>query len=517
MSARRNKPGKSAAKKAESKHPKASEPTETETDADADADADAETDSESESESEAEPEPVKKPAPATAKAKPKPATRTIPMGEPRSLTEVTGALRTLSERLWFRVALGVVLACIHLFLFRQAAHSRLDLPFDTDPDATLEFSDLHAPATRGQPRQPHHWSRLIVSRFDAQHYEGTASRGLSACPTDPATATGGEYLDCGLGWLPGYGWAGGAVSAVTGMQVDYSLVFLSVVCAILLNVLWVSKTMVDRLGRFEAYAVLLAFNFYPDAFYLVTPLTEAAVLVLALGGFIAICNERWILASVLVGACTALRMPTVAFAMALDCVLLYVAWQRYKDKAPQWWKPLIGIPLSGWGQWLTMLVLQLKLGNWLAFFSARKAFGDENRMGRLVDVQYWLQGLTAQNMDMVIFIALLAIIALTWRRVVAKFTRTENIFLVVSSAVTIFLVPISPLHWWGITRYMMLCPLAFLGMGTMARYHRSLFVLWFVLCCAFYWHVELCQYITQGDQHICPCSGRTELRLPFAS
>jgi len=514
MSARRNKPGKSAAKKAESKNPKpaapavepvrSAEPDDEADEADADADDDADADQADEDDPEAKP--VAKAAPAARRAKP----ASIAMGQPRSLAEVTGSLSALSDRLWFRVAVGVFLACIHLFMFRQAAHSRLDLPFDTDPDATLEFSDLHAPATRGQPRQPHHWSRLVVSRFDAQHYEGTAARGLSACPTDPATATGGEYLDCGLGWLPAYGWA-------TGMQVDYSLVFMSVLCAIILNVLWVSKTMVQRLGRFEAWAVLLAFNFYPDAFYLVTPLTEAAVLVLALGGFIAICHERWILASVLIGACTSLRMPTVAFAMALDLVLLYVAWQRYKAQAPKWWKPLIGLPLSGWGQAMTMLVLQLKLGNWAAFFSARKAFGDENRMGRLVDVQYWLQGLTAQNMDMVMLFALLAIIALTWRRVAAKFTTTQNIFLVVSSAVTIFLVPISPLHWWGITRYMMLCPLAFLGMGTMARHHRGLFVLWFVLCCAFYWHVELCQYVTQGDQHVCPCSGRTELHLPIAS
>ena len=64
---------------------------------------------------------------------------------------------------------------------------------------------------------------------------------------------------------------------------------------------------------------------------------------------------------------------------------------------------------------------------------------------------------------------------------------------------------------------MMLCPLAFLGMGVMGKQHRGLFVLWFLLCIAWYWHVELCGYITQGDNSVCPCSGRLELHLPIKS
>jgi hypothetical protein len=64
---------------------------------------------------------------------------------------------------------------------------------------------------------------------------------------------------------------------------------------------------------------------------------------------------------------------------------------------------------------------------------------------------------------------------------------------------------------------MMLCPLAFLGMGVMARKHTAVFVLWIVLCGAFYWHVELCGYITQGNPVACPCLGRMEFGMPFGS
>ncbi len=502
MSGRRNKASKGVRQEPKAEPARAAKAAEAEADDDDDDDEDEDDD---EAEAEAQ-------APAAGSGK-KPAPK-LSAGPPRDLR---GMVDGLLDKRWFQLGLATFLACIHLFMFAQAGHSRLGLPFNDAPGEELVFNDLHAPATRGQPRQPTHWSRLIVSRFDAQHYEGTAVRGLTACPTDASTATGGQYLDCGLGWLPAYGWVGGAVSAVTGFEPDYALVLTSVLCAIVLNMLWVSRTMVKRLGKFEAYAVLIAWNFYPDAFYLVTPLVEAAVMALAIGGFIALCNERWVLSAFLIGACTALRMPTAAFAIALGCTLLFVAWQRREAKTPQWWRPLLGLPLCGWGQFLTMLVLQVRLGNWLAFFSARKAFGDENRSSRLTDPVYLIQGFTAQNMDMVIFVALLAIIALTFRRTIAKFAKPEAMFLVIASVVTIFLVILAPLHWWGITRYMMLCPLAFLGMGIMARAHKGLFVLWFVLCCAFYWHVEICNYITQGDAKVCPCSGRTELHMPFAS
>jgi len=97
---------------------------------------------------------------------------------------------------------------------------------------TIAFTDPKAPALGPIPRQPPNWSRLVVSRFDAQHYIGTALRGLSACPTDPAKADGYIYLQCGLGWLPAYGAAGGVVSDVTGLEPDYALTLLSVLCAI---------------------------------------------------------------------------------------------------------------------------------------------------------------------------------------------------------------------------------------------------------------------------------------------
>ncbi len=76
---------------------------------------------------------------------------------------------------------------------------------------------------------------------------------------------------------------------------------------------------------------------------------------------------------------------------------------------------------------------------------------------------------------------------------------------------------IAPLRWWGITRYSLLCPLTFLGVGWLSRRHKGLVVLWLILSLLFYWHLELCGYISQGDPKVCPCMGRMEFSLPISS
>ena len=109
------------------------------------------------------------------------------------------------------------------------------------------------------------------------------------------------------------------------------------------------------------------------------------------------------------------------------------------------------------------------------------------------------------------------VLALTAREVLKRFDQVEGMFLIVASGMTAILSIVAPLQYWGITRYLMLCPLAFFGIGVMAKKHTALFVVWCILCAAFYWHVELCGYITQGNPTICPCLGKMEFGMPFGS
>ena len=426
-------------------------------------------------------------------------------------------LEQWSMRRWFQVALATGLALLHLFAFAQAGQSRLQVPFNTNPGEHIQYVDPMAPSLGPFPRQPPHWSRLIVSRFDTQHYVGFALRGLSSCPTDPTKTDGWGYLNCGLGWLPAYGTVGGLVSSATGMEPDVALTVMAVLAAIILNLLWICPTMVKRMGRFEAFAILIAWNCYPSAWTLVAPMTESAVLALAIGGFVMLCNERWVWSALLVGACTALRLPTASFAFALGCCLLYAAWERRRAGTAQWWRPLLAVPFCGWGQFLTMAVFQIKLGNWHAFFDARFAFGDHNRLGRLIEPTYYVKGFQSQCADMVIYLGMIAVMIVTWRRVLSKLNRVETMFIVVSSLTTAVLAVAAAMQYWGITRYMLLCPLAFMGMGTVARQHRVLFVMLLAVWVGFYWHLELCSYVTQGDPKLCPCLGRIELHIPWQS
>ncbi|MDB4956279.1 MAG: putative integral rane protein [Myxococcales bacterium] len=426
-------------------------------------------------------------------------------------------LDRLASTTLFRIAIAGLLTCLHLLVFRYAGQDRLELPFNSAPNEAPYYSDPDASSIRGIPRQPHHWSRLIVSRWDAQHYIGFAIRGITACPTDGETATDLQYLECGLAWLPAYGVVGGAVSDVTGMPADITLFMMSILAALIVNLLWTSRAIVERLGRLETYATLVAFNIFPTAFYLVTPYTESATLALVLAGFVLLMRDRWVLAGLFVGAATALRATAVGFAAGLATAAAIAAYRRRKSGDPKWWRPALAIPLAGWGQLVQLLVLKIVVGDAKAYLRAREAFGDERHYTRLFDPEWYVQGFTAQHMDSVMLLGCIAIVGLTCREVFRRFKLEESIYLAVSMAVTVMISIVSVHEYWGLNRYLLLCPLVFIGTGTLVRKHYVVLGLWLVLCAAIYWHVELCSYIAQGDSRICPCLGRIEYWFPFRS
>ena len=427
-------------------------------------------------------------------------------------------LATWPAKRWFQMIVATLLTLAHLFAFAHAGKTRLGIPFDLAPGAHLEFADPNADALGPVPRQPAKWSRLVVSRYDTQHYVSFALRGLSSCPTDPTqpdVARG--YLNCSLGWLPAYGVVGGLVSDATGLEPDVALTLVSVLSAIMLNFLWLCPTMVSRIGRFETYALVIAWNCYPGAWSLVAPVTESLTLVIGIGAFIMLCKQRWWWASFLVGASTAFRIPTAGFAFAMGCALLLAAYEQRKVGAKRWWMPILAASLCGWGQFLEMAVFQWKLHNWHAFFDARFAFGDKSRWDRLIDVTYYLRGFQSQCGDMIVFMSVITMTVLGARRALAGFKRVEGLFLIISSVFTVVVSIMGASQYWGITRYMMLCPLAFMSAANVAKRHRVLFVMWLLFCVSIYWHFELCNYVTQGDRAACPVLGRMELSMPWKS
>ena len=111
--------------------------------------------------------------------------------------------------------------------------------------------------------------------------------------------------------------------------------------------------------------------------------------------------------------------------------------------------------------------------------------------------------------------ATFAIVALTAREVVKRLAPTEATFVIVASAVAIILAVITPTDYWGQTRLLLSCLLAFFGLGVLASKYPYLFVPWCVLSLAFYWHVDVCDYVTQGNRGACPSLGHPELAIPL--
>ena len=426
-------------------------------------------------------------------------------------------LAELAPKRSFRIAVAAAFVLGHLVAFTVAGHTRLHLPFNSAPGQEIYYSDPDAHALMPAPRQPHYWSRLIVSRWDSQHYIGFAVRGLTACPKG---GTGQQFLSCGLAWMPTLGLLAGAVTDATGAPPDYVLLVFSMIAALVINLLWTSRTMVKQLGLFEAYAALVAFNVFGSAFYVVTPYNEACVFACMLGGYICLANGRWLRAGALIGAATALRPTAVGFAAGFGCAALVAAWQARKAAAPRWWRPLVAIPLAGWGQLVMMAIFAIMLGDAKAYVHAQFAFGGANaglHGHRFLEAPFYLLSFTSQHMDGVLLFGSLAVIALTVRELAAKLPRPELTFLAVASAAMAILPMAALWGYWGLNRYLLMCPLIFVAAGVLARKHRALFVLWLVACVAIYWHVELCSYISHGDPRVCPCLGRMQFTMSFES
>jgi hypothetical protein len=71
--------------------------------------------------------------------------------------------------------------------------------------------------------------------------------------------------------------------------------------------------------------------------------------------------------------------------------------------------------------------------------------------------------------------------------------------------------------YWGLNRYLLLCALTYFSAGVLVKKLPVAYVLWLLLTLIFYWNIEMCSYVSQGDPHVCPCFGHMEFTMPFAS
>jgi hypothetical protein len=111
--------------------------------------------------------------------------------------------------------------------------------------------------------------------------------------------------------------------------------------------------------------------------------------------------------------------------------------------------------------------------------------------------------------------ATFGIIALTARQAVKRLAPAEATYVIVASTMAVVLAVVTPVDYWGQTRLLLTCMLAFFGLGILARSYIYLFIPWCVLSLAFYWQVDVCDYVAQGNHATCPSLGQTELSMPL--
>ncbi|MBV8757658.1 MAG: hypothetical protein JO257_10295, partial [Deltaproteobacteria bacterium] len=267
------------------------------------------------------------------------------------------------------------------------------------------------------------------------------------------------------------------------------------------------------------YGALFAFNLFSSSFYLVTPYNEAWTFALMLAAFLCVTKAQWFRAAALIGAATALRPAAAGIVFGFGCTVLYAVWQARKAGEKRWWLPLASLPLATWGQLVMMGLFWISIGDPKAYVHAQVAFAYPDgglHFHRFIEPLWYFKSLSMQHIDGVAILGSIGIIALMAKDVAAKLPRVEMIFLSVVSAAMAFLPLSADTQYWGLNRYMLMCPLIFIAAGELAVRRRAVYVLWLLLGAFLYWHIEMCSYIAHGDPHICPCLGKVEFTMPIS-
>ncbi|HLK37648.1 MAG TPA: hypothetical protein VKU41_12900, partial [Polyangiaceae bacterium] len=122
-----------------------------------------------------------------------------------------GRLERLAVTLPFRIGVAIAILAVHLALLAHLGQERFGYPF---LDASAPAPLFNHPATDPAPA---HWERLVVSRWDSEHYIALGLRGYKECKSRDELGPG-QFPDspaCELNFYPGYAFLGAAVVAVS--------------------------------------------------------------------------------------------------------------------------------------------------------------------------------------------------------------------------------------------------------------------------------------------------------------
>lgn len=409
-------------------------------------------------------------------------------------------IETFARSLPVRLLLPAVFLVLHLVALTALARVRFGRPFNSSPHSPPAFTH---PATE---LVPPNWRRLVVSRWDAQHYIELALRGYQPCA--PRAELGptkhpDDNLACQLNFFPGYAYMGRAVAAVARMPIDYALLGVSLLASYLAMFLWTSRAMVESLGFATTYLSLVLLNVFTTGYALVTVQTEPTALLATVGAFVLLHHRKYALGALCAGATGVIRPTGVATGMAFALALL-VATIQERPRLRVWvWRLFLGL-VAGWGILALFAFWQIRFGDPLIYSHARTRYYHyvPNPLALLVPKYSWLsESIWAAPNEGLWLAAGLFIFALGHRSALARVPLPGRVYWY---ALFVFVVGVAAagqveIAFAGLSRYLLLALPMFFAAAAALRRHPIALGLWIAFSAIHYWSVNACFYVGHGE------------------
>jgi hypothetical protein len=354
-----------------------------------------------------------------------------------------------------------------------------------------------------------HYKRLVVSSWDSGSYILHAMRGFSLCPGEDLSPAHHAHVDyaglirrCNVTFFPLYGQVGGWISRLTHIPVDWSLFLLTVACAIGALYLLTSPAIVSAVGATQAVLAVYLFAIFPGAFYMATVLTEAPMLLCAVGAFVALRRKRYLLGGCLAGIATALHFRGIGVGAAYGAALVVSVVTDMPRTRLEWARRVAAALTCCSGVVALFAFYAIRFHDPLIYFHAVMAVrwvppGADGTAA--YSIMASLKAPYAGPM-----IAMLAVLsALGARSTLRDFWKHEQVYLAAYTAFLLTAIVSRGGDWLGLPRYIASVFPIFLVLARTFRGRTTAVVIWTILCLLDYWHIELCWFI--GQQNTAQC------------
>jgi hypothetical protein len=408
----------------------------------------------------------------------------------------------------FRLFVATVTLLFHLFAFKTLAADRIGIPFNSAPNHAPAFDYPDQPA-------PSFWNRIIVSRWDSQHYIDILERGYSRCaPEDLRGVDLNPYmLRCGFNFYPGYAMVGRLVAKLLHAPADYALLGVALAASFAFVFLWTGPALTSTLGVGTTYLSLLLFNLFTTGFALVTIQTEPLALLSALCAFLCLRRRWWLLGALIAGAGGAIRITGPSIGAGYGIALLAHAILNREDRPlVRWGRLFAAAPLCVWGQLTIFAFFGWKYKDPLLYVHGHSQAYSHHV--NVLEAIFPSPDMAMRSLTMGLHEGLFVFLGLFWlalgmRRGLAPFPTVERVYWYATSffVLGIGLVGSAGLAYGGMNRYFLLVLPLFFGMATVLRRRPLALFVWAAFSFWHYWNVDLCVFLAQRDTpHYCNMS-----------